>query len=466
MWKYLLLVDKLIVMRRPGEEGQPFEEKEFSVAGRIMAMRLMGKAAFCQIQDRSGRLQIYVKRDEIGQEEFQEFKKLDIGDIISASGKTFTTKVGEPSLSVSKLRLLTKCLHPLPEKWHGLTDIEKRYRQRYLDLIVSPESAEVFKQRAKIISKVRSYFDERDYVEVETPILSSVASGAAARPFSTHHNALDLDLKLRIAPELPLKRLVVGGLERVYEIGRVFRNEGISTQHNPEFTMLEFYQAYADYQDLMDLTEDLVKKICDDVIGSRKVKFGELEINFDGPWKRLSMEDSLYEIGGVSRDRDLSSIDGVREEARSRSLEHIAEMADYGKALAELFEELVEDKIVDPVFITKFPTSISPLSRPSDENPDYVDRFELIVAGMELANAFSELNDPEDQKARFEQQVQAKNAGDEEAMGYDEDYITALEHGLPPTAGEGIGIDRLVMLLTGSVSIRDVILFPQLKPSE
>ena len=439
-------------------------EKSVTVAGRMLAIRHMGKAAFCQIQDRSGKLQIYVKKDDVGESSFEAFKHFDLGDIVEVSGRGFITKTGEPSLHASSIRLLVKCLHPLPEKWHGLTDIEVRYRQRYLDLIVNPESKAVFVARAKIIKAIRDFFDARDYIEVETPTLSTIASGASARPFSTHHNALDLELTMRIALELPLKRLVVGGIERVFELGRVFRNEGISTQHNPEFTMLEFYQAYATYHDLMTLTEELLVSLCDQVVGSRIITFNEKQIDFSPPFKRLSMAEAVHEIGGISREFNLDTLDGIHAAARSVGLEVVSSIKDYGKALYELFDQFVEDKIVNPTFITHHPLSISPLARTSAEDPRFVDRFELMVAGMELANAFSELNDPDDQLQRFESQVEAKAQGDDEAMGLDRDFVTALEYGLPPTAGEGIGIDRLVMLLTNSSSIRDVILFPTMRP--
>ncbi|MCL4139054.1 UNVERIFIED_CONTAM: hypothetical protein GTU68_041081 [Idotea baltica] len=427
-------------------------------------MRLMGKAAFVQIQDRSGRGQLYVRKDEVGEELFEEFKTYDLGDIITSSGRLFETKTGERTLRSATIRSLVKCLHPLPEKFHGLSDVEIRYRQRYLDLIVNPEVQNTFKSRAKIISYIRSFFEAREYIEVETPVMAPEASGAAARPFRTHHNALGVDLSLRIALELPLKKLVVGGMERVYELSRVFRNEGISTEHNPEFTMLEFYQAYATYQDLMDLTEDLLSGLCQDLHASTELNFKEQEISFAKPFARLSMKDSIHEIGGVSKDFDLESLESVQQAAASVGLEDFGDITDYGKALYELFDQYVESKIVNPTFITAHPKSVSPLARPSLDDPRFTDRFELMVAGMELANAFSELNDAEDQAERFAEQLKLKEAGDEEAMGLDWDFITALEYGLPPTAGQGIGIDRLVMLMTDSASIRDVILFPTLKP--
>lgn len=445
---------------------EPDTKQDLKLAGRIMTKRLMGKAAFFHIQDRTGLLQVYIREDQVGSEVFSSFKTFDMGDIVQVCGYCFKTKTDEPSLRASSVRLLVKSLHSLPEKWHGLTDVEKRYRQRYLDLIANPEVKDVFIARAKIISKVREFFNSRDYIEVETPVMGTIASGASAKPFVTHHNALGLDLHLRIALELPLKRLVVGGIERVYEIGRIFRNEGISTEHNPEFTMIEFYQAYATYEDLMDLTEELIVKLCDEVIGSRKITYDGKEINFERPWKRLTMQEAIYEIGGVSKKCNLDTLSGVHAAAKELGLEHVSDIEDFGKALYEVFDLRVEEKIINPTFITRHPTSISPLARRSQDDARFTDRFELMVAGMELANAFSELNDPDDQRERLEKQLENKEAGDEEAMGYDEDFITALEYGLPPTAGQGIGIDRLVMLLTGSSSIRDVILFPTMRPSK
>ena len=442
------------------------QRKRETIAGRISAIRLMGKAAFCHLQDRSGKIQVYLRQDDIGAEEFLHFKTFDLGDIVEVSGHGFVTKTNEPTLHAQSIRLLVKCLHPLPEKWHGLTDVETRYRQRYLDLIVNPDVRHTFTVRARILREIRRFFDERDYLEVETPIMSQVASGASARPFVTHHNTLDLDLHLRIALELPLKKLVVGGFERVYEIGRVFRNEGVSTEHNPEFTMIEFYQAYATYETLMDLTEELVVRLCDQVMGSRCVDLDGKAIDFSPPWQRLTMIDAIHDIGGVPRDYNLNTAGGVKAAASFIGHDDIADIEDYGLALFEIFDRYVESKIVNPVFVTQHPLSISPLARPNQSDPRFVDRFELIVGGMELANAFSELNDPEDQLRRFETQLEARAKGDEEAMSLDEDFVRALEYGLPPTAGEGIGIDRLVMLLTGNPSIRDVILFPTMRPVE
>jgi lysyl-tRNA synthetase, class II len=441
------------------------ERKRISLSGRILSFRLMGKAAFCNIQDREGRVQLYVKRDDIGEDAFREFKTYDLGDIVEVSGYCFVTKTGEPSLHVEKIRLVVKCLHPLPEKYHGLTDVEVRYRQRYLDLMVNPESREVFRTRSRIIRLVRKFFDERGYLEVETPVMNTIASGATAKPFRTHHNALSMDLFLRIAPELPLKKLVVGGFDRVYEIGKVFRNEGISTEHNPEFTMIEFYQAYATYEDLMDLTEELITGLFDEIRGERKVVFNGVEVNAERPWKRLTMKDAIRELGSIPDSVDLDTIEGVHEAGRMLGSGDISEINEYGLALYEVFDRHIEERIVDPVFVTQHPVSISPLSRPNLEDPRFTDRFELMIAGTELANAFSELNDPHDQDERFNAQLENRDNGDEEAMDKDDDFVRALEYGLPPTAGQGIGIDRLVMLLTGAKSIRDVILFPTMRPS-
>jgi len=450
--------------KRVRELAQNGESETHTVAGRIMTLRHMGKASFITIRDSEGPLQIYLKQDEIGVEAYEEFKSFDIGDIVECRGFPFVTKTGEPSLHGNAIRLLVKSLHPLPEKWHGLSDVETRYRKRYLDLIVTDESRETFKKRSRIIAEVRRFLDDRGFLEVETPVLHVLASGAAARPFKTHHNTLDMELNLRIALELPLKKLVVGGLERVYELSRVFRNEGVSTDHNPEFTMLEFYQAYATYEDLMDLTEELITKLCDKVIGSREIEFRGNKINYATPWKRVSMLDSIYDFGGVSRSVDLNSLEGAREAAKILGIEGLEPNAAYGKIIFECFDQAVQPKLVDPVFVTQHPTEVSPLARPNLEDPRFTDRFELFVAGVEVANAFSELNDAEDQRRRFEAQLELKKSGDFEAMELDEDFITALEYGLPPTGGQGIGIDRLVMILTGSDSIRDVILFPQMRP--
>ncbi len=436
-------------------------EVNYSVGGRIMARRDFGKAAFLQLQDGSGVMQIYVARNQVGEELFDLFKKFDIGDIVGVVGSPFRTKTDELSLRAAKIQLLTKSLLPLPEKWHGLTDVETRYRQRYLDLIANTDVREVFRKRSQIVSLIREYMIDNDYLEVETPMMHQVAGGATAKPFVTHHNSLDMDLFLRIAPELYLKRLVVGGFDRVFEINRNFRNEGISIQHNPEFTMMEFYRAYANYNDLMDFTEELISHVANKVCGSMVIPYGGKEVDLTPPWDRLTLKESIVKYGTADMET-LDDRDKSYSYAKSIGLELDGKIG-HGKLLAEIFDEVVEPKLWQPTFITEYPTEISPLSRKNDQNPDVVDRFELFIVGRELANAFSELNNPIDQKERFMHQLEEKAAGDEEAHEMDEDYIRALEYGLPPTAGEGIGIDRLVMLLTDSASIRDVILFPQLR---
>ncbi len=436
-------------------------QASYAIAGRIMARRDFGKAAFIQLQDGSGRLQVYVARDQVGEEAFGHFRKFDIGDIVGVSGAPFRTKTNELSLRASSIQLLTKSLRPLPEKWHGLTDVETRYRQRYLDLISNDEVKDLFRKRSRIISLLRSYMIDSGYLEVETPMMHQVAGGATARPFVTHHNTLKMDLFLRIAPELYLKRLVVGGFDRVFEINRNFRNEGISIQHNPEFTMMEFYRAYATYHDLMDFTEELICSLATDICGGLKISYGGKEVDLTPPWDRLTLKESIVKYGQVEM-AVLDDPEQLRNYADTLGLEPDKKMGP-GKLLAEVFDVVVEPKLWQPTFITEYPTEISPLSRKNDENPEVVDRFELFIVGRELANAFSELNDPLDQKERFLKQLEEKAAGDDEAHDMDADYLRALEHGLPPTAGEGIGIDRLVMLLTDAASIRDVILFPQLK---
>jgi len=443
----------------------PESSDRYTIAGRLVQIRLMGKAAFAHLLDVAGRVQIYVRQQDVGESSFAAFKDFDLGDIVEVSGYVFTTKTGEKTLYAEHVRLLTKSLIPLPEKWHGLSDVEARYRQRYVDLIANPPVREVFKKRATIIREVRKFFDEREFLEVETPTLHYIAGGASARPFKTHHNTLNTDMVLRIALELPLKKLVVGGLDRVYELGRNFRNEGVSKKHNPEFTMLEFYQAYATVDDLMDITEELISGLIEKVCGGQCLTYGEKELDFSTPWARISMLESIYEIGEVDRQYDLHTLQGVRDAAASNKLK-LEEKEDWGRSLEELWGEIVEPKINKPTFITQHPFSISPLARKNLEDPKVTDRFELIVAGMEIANGFSELNDAEDQRERFEHQAKRKAAGDEESSDVDEDFLRALEYGMPPTAGEGIGIDRLVMLLTDSHSIRDVVFFPQLKPLE
>ncbi len=437
-------------------------EGRFSVAGRIMALRRFGKAAFLHLQDEGGRIQVYVKRDVVGPDAYALFKKLDIGDIAGFEGPLFRTRTGELTIQASRFRLLTKSLRPLPEKFHGLTDVETRYRQRYVDLIVNPEVRETFRKRVRIIRLVRDFLVNRDFLEVETPMMHPIAGGATARPFKTHHNALDMDLYLRIAPELYLKRLLVGGFERVFEINRNFRNEGLSTRHNPEFTMLEFYQAYATYEDLMDLTEEMISWIAAEVCGSMVVSYQGTTVDLTPPWTRLTMDQALVEVGGLDP-AVVADPGAVLAEARRRNIE-LPATAGPGKAKTELFELLVEDRLVDPTFITAYPTEVSPLARRNADNPEVTDRFELFITGREMANAFSELNDPLDQRQRFEKQIAERGDDDEIFPEMDRDFVRALEYGMPPAAGEGIGIDRLVMLLTDSPSIRDVILFPHLRP--
>ena len=437
------------------------DPRSFTVAGRIIARRSFGKAAFIQIQDRKGRMQIYVRKDTVGDDAFDAFETFDIGDIVGVGGTPFRTKTGELTLNATFIRLLTKSLQPLPEKFHGLTDVETRYRQRYVDLIVNPEVREVFVKRSRIVNLIREFMVRKDFLEVETPMMQPIPGGATARPFVTHHNALDMQLFLRIAPELYLKRLVVGGFERVFEINRNFRNEGISVRHNPEFTMMEFYQAYATFEDLMDFTEELLCHVAQDVLGTLDFTYQEMPISFQRPWKRLTVVEAILEYGDIDA-KSLADRDLAYAYAQRLGLDLPADVG-YGKLITEIFEEVAEAKLIQPTFITAYPTEVSPLSRKSDKDPEIVDRFELFIAGREMANGFSELNDPVDQKERFLAQVAAKAKGDDEAHYMDEDYIRALEFGLPPTAGEGIGIDRLVMLLTDSPSIRDVILFPQLR---
>ncbi len=438
-------------------------DQTFRLAGRLMLVRQFGKAVFCHFQDGSSRLQAYVQRQVLGDEAFRMFKSLDLGDIVGFVGTLFRTRTGELTLSVKEFTLLTKSLLPLPEKYHGLTDVERRYRQRYLDLIVNPQVWQIFLQRARIIRLIREFLDRRGFLEVETPMMQPIPGGATAKPFETHHNALDMKLYLRIAPELYLKRLIVGGFDRVYEINRNFRNEGLSTLHNPEFTMLEFYQAYATYKDLMTLTEELICQVARELLGSLQFTYQGVEVDLTPPWQRLDLRESLTEIGGIPPDV-VQDRQALIELAKSEGVV-LRHGEGYGRALTKLFDLKVEARLIQPTFVLGYPTETSPLSRKSDDNPEVVDRFELFIAGREMANAFSELNDPVDQRARFEVQLTAHTAGDEEAPhAVDEDFLTALEYGMPPAAGEGIGIDRLVMLLTDSPSIRDVILFPLLRP--
>jgi len=432
------------------------------VAGRIVALRRFGKATFVVLSDRSGRLQAYLKKDALGERSYEQFlKSVDVGDILWVEGTLFITRTGELTADAAQYRLLTKSLRPLPEKWHGLSDVETRYRQRYVDLIVNEEVREIFRRRNRIISFLRDYLARRDFLEVETPMMQPVAGGATAKPFVTHHNALDMDLYLRIAPELYLKRLLVGGFERVFEINRNFRNEGISTQHNPEFTMIEFYQAYATFEDLMSLTEDMLSSLARELFGATTFSYQGETVDFAPPWERLTVAQAVARYGGVPEGK-LSEEAFLREMAAGLGVPEAAK-ASAGDLLAAIFEQVAERQIAGPTFVTEYPIEVSPLSRRNDRHPVIVDRFELIVRGREIANAFSELNDPVDQRARFEDQLRRRERGDEEAHFLDADYLRALEYGMPPAAGEGIGIDRLVMLLTDSPSIRDVILFPQLR---
>ena len=436
-------------------------DQTFSLAGRIVAVRDFGKASFIQIQDRKGRLQAYVRKDLVGESSFQLFKKMDIGDFIRVEGKIFRTKTGELTIQVQALQVLVKSLRPLPEKWHGLTDVETRYRQRYVDLIVNPKVKETFRIRVQAIQMIRDFFIGRDFLEVETPMMHPIPGGATAKPFRTHHNALDMELFMRVAPELYLKRLVIGGLERVFEINRNFRNEGISTQHNPEFTMLEFYQSYATYEDLMAITEELFCSMVKRFHGGLKLSYGGKEIDFTPPWKRIPLKDSLIEVAGLDP-AILTDAKKAEEVARSLGLE-LKKGTSHGRILGDLFEEKVEPALLQPTFVTHYPTEISPLSRRNAEDPEVVDRFELFITGREIANGFSELNDPIDQRTRFLQQIKEKFEEADLYLRLDEDFLRALEFGMPPTAGEGIGIDRWVMILADAPSIRDVILFPLLR---
>ncbi len=440
-------------------EAQPVRVK---LAGRMMAKRVMGKASFAQVQDMSGRIQLFVQRDAL-HEVYEDFKKWDVGDILGAEGTLFKTRTGELSVRVDELRLLTKALRPLPEKFHGLVDQETRYRQRYLDLIMNEPVRNTFRVRSRIVSFIRQFLETRQFMEVETPMMQAIPGGATARPFITHHHALDMQLFLRVAPELYLKRLVVGGYERVFEINRNFRNEGLSTKHNPEFTMLEFYQAYADYQELMDLTEEMLRSLAQAVSGQASIIYQGETYDFGKPFARLTLKESILRFNPRLKAADVESPESARQTAAALNVP-LKPNYGLGKIQMEIFEKTVEAKLKDPTFITEHPVEVSPLARRNAHNPFVADRFELFIGGREIANGFSELNDAEDQAERFRKQVQEKEAGDEEAMHFDADYIRALEHGMPPTAGEGIGIDRLVMLFTDSPSIRDVLLFPHMRP--
>ena len=437
-------------------------KESFSLAGRIMAMRDFGKAAFIHIQDRAGKIQVYIRGDRVGKKAYAVFKKMDIGDFIGVTGTIFRTKTNELTLDAENIRLLTKSVRPLPEKWHGLRDVEIRYRQRYLDLLVNPKVREIFIKRTKIIQLIRQFLDGRDFLEVETPMMQPIPGGATARPFKTYHNALDMDLYLRVAPELYLKRLVIGGLERVYEINRNFRNEGISTQHNPEFTMLEFYQGYATFEDLMTLTEEMCCFIVRNVLGGLELEYQGEKIDFSPPWRRLTIEEAIVQWGAVDP-KNLHNYDTALEYAQGLEIP-VERGIPHGKIITEILGEIVEPNLIQPTFIMHYPTDVSPLSRRNEAHPDLVDRFELFIGGKEIANGFSELNDPVDQRERFMKQLEQGNGGEMEGHRLDEDFLQALEYGMPPTAGEGIGVDRLVMLLTDSPSIREVILFPLLRP--
>jgi lysyl-tRNA synthetase, class II len=452
---------------RPGEELEA-QKNETTTAGRILAIRSFGKANFLALSDGRSKIQVYIRKDSVSERDFAILKLLDFGDFVGVSGHLFRTKTNELTIWASRLEFLAKCFIPLPEKWHGLQDIETRYRQRYLDLIVNPDSRRVFEVRSRVLAAIRNFFNARGYLEVETPMMQPIAGGALARPFATHHNALDMQLFLRIAPELYLKRLTVGGIERVYEINRNFRNEGISTQHNPEFTMLEFYEAYSDYQKLMVMTEEMLSSVAREAIGTDRIRFGEHELSLAPPYRRVSLRDGAAE---VASERLGTAVDASMLRDRSKAADVARRLGvavepgwGAGRITTDIFEQFYEDRLVHPTFVFDFPTEVSPLSKQKPDDPDTVERFELYIGGFEVANAFSELNDPAEQRRRFEAQIASRAAGNLEAHVMDEDYITALEYGLPPAGGEGVGIDRLVMLLTNSLSIRDVILFPLMRP--
>lgn len=443
---------------------EAFDGVHVSIAGRLMSKRGMGKASFCDVQDRDGKIQIYVRIDEIGEEAYEDFKKFDIGDMVGVKGTVFKTHKGEISVKAENVLLLAKSLQPLPEKWHGLKDVDLRYRQRYVDLIINPEVKNTFITRSRIMKGIRRYLDDRGFLEVDTPMLNTIQGGATAKPFVTHHNTLDIDLFLRIAPELYLKRLIVGGLEKVYEMGRMFRNEGMSIKHNPEFTMMEVYEAYNDYKGMMDLTESLISTVAQEVLGTAKVDYQGQEIDLTPPWNRMTMREAVLSHSGVDFD-NIGSDEEARNAARNLKL-HVDNKLSKGEVMNLMFEELVEEHLIQPTFIMDYPVEISPLTKRKPDRPELTERFELFITGREMANAYSELNDPVDQKERFLKQVMKRESGDDEASMMDDDYVNALEYGMPPTGGLGIGIDRVIMLLTDSYSIRDILLFPTMKPRE
>ena len=440
------------------------EGQETSIAGRLMSKRGMGKAGFCDLQDRDGRIQLYVRKDEVGDETYEMFKKYDIGDIVGVKGEIFKTHMGQISIKVKEITLLAKSLLPLPEKWHGLKDTDLRYRQRYVDLIVNPEVKNTFILRSKIIKSIRKFLDDRGFLEVDTPLLNTIPGGAAARPFVTHHNTLDLDMYLRIAPELYLKRLIVGGMEKVYEMGRMFRNEGMSVKHNPEFTMMEVYEAYTDYKGMMELTESLISTVAMETLGTTKITYQGQEIDLTPPWNRLSMIEAVKKYSGVDFDT-ITTDEEAKSIAQAKKV-HVKSGMTRGEILNLMFEEFVESNLIQPTFIYDYPVEVSPLTKRKPDCPELTERFEFFITGREMGNAYSELNDPIDQKERFVNQVKKRDSGDEEANMMDDDFVTALEYGMPPTGGLGIGVDRLIILLTDSASIRDILLFPTMKPRD
>lgn len=443
---------------------ESLEGQNTSIAGRLMSKRGMGKAGFCDLQDRDGKIQLYVRKDEVGEENYEFFKKYDIGDIVGVKGEIFKTQKGEISIKVKEITLLSKSLQPLPEKWHGLKDTDLRYRQRYVDLIVNPEVKNTFILRSKIIKSIRKFLDDRGFLEVDTPLLNVIPGGATAKPFITHHNSLDLDMYLRIAPELYLKRLIVGGMEKVYEMGRMFRNEGMSVKHNPEFTMMEVYEAYTDYKGMMELTENLISTVATETLGTTKIVYQGQEIDLTPPWNRLSMIEAVKKYADVDFD-NIKTDEEAKAAAESKKV-HVKPGMKRGEILSLIFEEFAESNLIQPTFIYDYPVEISPLTKRKPDCPELTERFEFFITGREMGNAYSELNDPIDQKQRFVSQVEKRDSGDEEANMMDEDYVTALEYGMPPTGGLGIGVDRLIMLLTDSASIRDILLFPTMKPKE